>query len=452
MEGSFFDQFPPLQLSLIVGVFLLINGVFVAMEFALVALRQTKVDEMVREKVKGARSLQRGKQHVDDFVAGSQLGITVASLLLGAAGEALFRVPLKTVGLDNPLALALLSLMLMTCLHVVIGEQVPKMLAIHDPTRTALWTVPLVEYCIRLLAPVIWILSKLTSVILRIFGIKSSEGGHGHGQVYSEEEIQALLGLRESAGLAEQAENEMISRVFSFFDMVATQVMIPRTEMSCIEYTATLGDLIALAAEHHHERYPVYGKDLDDIRGVVLVKDVLATMHQNPNMDRPISALMREVLCLPGSLKISNLMSQMQNNQTRIAILLDEFGGTAGMVTYGNLLERIVGEEVAETQGEDSEQEDIEKVGDNEFVVSGLVLIEDIEDHFGVEIEDEHNDTIGGTVFSHIGRKPKVGDQIELEGLKVSVESMAGLRIDRLRILAPERSDGETPEKESAAS
>ena len=446
-HGGFFDNLAPSQLGLIVASFLVINGVFVAMEFALVALRQTKVDEMVREKVKGAKSLQRAKRKVDDFVAASQLGITIASLLLGAAGEALFRVPLKSAGLENPVALVLLSLALMTALHVVIGEQVPKMLAIHDPTRTALWTIPGVEILIRPLAPVIWMLSKLTSLILKLFGIQS-RGGHGDGsQVYSEEEIQALLGLRESAGLAEQAESEMIARVFSFFDMVATQVMIPRTEMCCIENTATLADMVELAAEQHHERYPVYGKDLDDIRGVVLLKDVMAAMHKNPKLTRPVSTLMREVLCLPGSLSISNLMSQMQKNRTRIAILLDEFGGTAGMVTYGDILERIVGEEVGESGGGSQEQDDIEKLADNDFRVSGLVLIEDFEHYFSIEIDDEHNDTIGGTVFSQIGRKPKVGDQIALSGLNIKVESLDGLRIDRLRVEKP----AETLEAEAEA-
>lgn len=217
--------------------------------------------------------------------------------------------------------------------------------------------------------------------------------------------------------------------------------------MCCIENTATLADMVELAAEQHHERYPVYGKDLDDIRGVVLLKDVMAAMHKNPKLTRPVSTLMREVLCLPGSLSISNLMSQMQKNRTRIAILLDEFGGTAGMVTYGDILERIVGEEVGESGGGSQEQDDIEKLAENDFRVSGLVLIEDFEDYFSIEIEDEHNDTIGGTVFSQIGRKPKVGDQISLSGMNIKVESLDGLRIDRLRVDKP----AETLEAEAEA-
>ena len=437
VAASFFEHISPWTLVFIVVCFLAINGFFVAMEFALVAVRKTKVDEMVREGQRGSLAVQRGKARVDEFVGAGQLGITVASLILGAAGEAMFRLPLSEMGLSSPVALTLLSLALMTVLHVVVGEQVPKMVAIQNPVRVAILTVPMGALLLRLFRPVIWVLTRMTSAILRSFGIRQHSGGHyGEGLLYSEEEIQVLLSLRETAGLAEQGESEMISRIFSFFDMTATQVMVPRTEMVCLENTATLKDLITLAAEAHHERYPIYGKDLDDIKGIVILKDLIEVMSRETRLSAPVSSLLREALALPGSLSVSSLMKQMRRHRTRVAILLDEFGGTAGMVTYGDLLERIVGEEIEESASSSSEPtpDDIEKVADRCFRVSGLVLIEDFEDYFEVKIDDEHNDTIGGAVFSLIGRRPKAGDEVELSGLKIRVESLDGLRIDRLLI------------------
>lgn len=431
-ESSSFDQFTPGTLILLVGTFLLINGFFVALEFALVALRETKVDEMVREGVRGARHVQHGKRNVDDYVAASQLGITIASLVLGAAGEALFRKPLSAMGLSSPAALTLLSLALMTMLHVVVGEQVPKMLAIQFPARVAVAAAPATAMFLRVCRPGIWFLSRVTHIILRLFGIRGA-GPHGHhAQIYSEEEIQALLGLREAAGLSEQAESEMVSRVFTFFDMVATQVMVPRTEMVCVSANSSLRDLAGLAAEERHERYPVYGDNLDDIKGIVLLKDVISAINQQRGLDAPVTTLMREVLAVPGSLSVSALMRQMRNNRTRLALVLDEFGGTAGMVTYGDLLERIVGD--VEETANPIDEEDIVELEENLYSVSGLVLIADIEDRFHVDVDDEHNDTIGGAVFSQLGRKPQVGDLVESFGLRLEVESMDGLRIDRLKI------------------
>lgn len=432
-EAGGFDSFNTGPLLGIVVFFLAVNGFFVALEFALVALRETKVDEMVREGVRGAKHVQHGKRNVDDYVAAAQLGITIASLVLGAAGEALFRKPLSAVGLSSPAALTLLSLALMTMLHVVVGEQVPKMLAIQFPTRVALAATPATALFLRICRPGIWFLSKMTDIILRMLGIRGSGGGHGHSaQIYSEEEIQALLGLREAAGLSEQAESVMVSRVFSFFDMVATQVMVPRTEMVCVPSSSTLRDLAALASEERHERYPVYGENLDDIKGVVLLKDVISAINQQRGLDAPVTTVMREIFAVPGSKGVSKLMREMKKHRTRLALVLDEYGGTAGMVTYGDLLERIVGE--VEESNTPQDDEDIVPLGDNLYSISGLVVISDVEEQFDVDIDDEHNDTIGGTVFSHLGRKPQVGDLVEAFGLRLEVESMDGLRIDRLKV------------------
>jgi CBS domain containing-hemolysin-like protein len=431
-ESGFFDRLSSETLVSLVLFFLLLNGFFVATEFALIGLRKTRVEQMLRSKLWGSRAISRGKDHINDFVAASQIGITFASMILGAAGATLFRGPLSQLGLSNPALLTGLSLIMMTSLHVMFGEQIPKMLAIQFPSRVAQLTAPVTEIFMRLCKPAIRVLSFTTRQIMRLLRVPVSSAHTHEGSVYSEEEIESLLGSREKAGLADRAEGEMISRVFGFFDMVATQVMIPRTEIVGVHVTANLQDLVTLAAGEHHERYPVYGEDLDDTKGVVLIKDLIGAISQRVSLDSPVTQLMREVLSIPGSLSVAALMTEMQRKRTRVAVVLDEFGGTAGMVTYGDLLERIVGE-VEETSALESHT-DIHQLEDGTYTVSGLVLIKDIEDTFDLTIEDEHNDTIGGAVFSLLGRRPEIGDRVTLAGLEMRVESMDGLRIDRLTV------------------
>lgn len=427
---------------LIVLVLLALNGYFVALEFALVAVRKTRVDEMVRQKVRGALAVQRGKNNVDDFVAAAQLGITIASLALGMVAEktvvrilhewfGLYSIFGYEIGHNSGLGLVL-SLTFVTIFHVVIGEQVPKMLAIDKPTKVSLLLAPPAEIFLRVCRPAIWLLSWMTRLALKPLGVKGSGGGHG-GQIYSEEEIESLLATRQQAGLADPAENEMISQVFDLFDMVATQIMIPRTEMVCVPATATVGEIMEVAAAEGHDRYPVYGQNADEIVGILLMKDLVSFLGQNPDgIKSGITSLWREPLFVPGTLPCSQLLTQLKERRTRLAIVLDEYGGTAGMLTLGDVLNRIVGD--VDEEQEADEPEKIVAVGEDLYSVSGLVLTEDVERFFGVDIDDEMNDTIGGVVFSEIGRAPTVGDETEIQGLTFRVDSLHGMRIDRLLV------------------
>ncbi len=426
----------------IVALLLFVNGFFVALEFALVALRKTKVDEMVRQGLRGALAVQAGKEHIDDWVAASQLGITIASLALGMVAEdtviAIIGPPAKeylNLVITHESGVGFfLAISLVTVLHVVVGEQVPKMMAIKRPGRVALLAAPVAQKLVSLSYFLIVLLNWMTEVVLKLFGMGgASDGGHGHGgQVYSEEEIQALLVKRQQAGLAEEEENEVILRVFSLFDMVATQIMIPRTEMVCVPATATMRDVMELAATAGHDRYPVYGENIDEIVGLIIMKDLVGYIGQNPEgLDAPVSEIWREELSVPGSLSCSSLLQQMREHHTRLAVVIDEYGGTAGMVTLGDVLGRLVGDVDEE---DEKEADDISELPDGRFRVSGLVLTEDVESKFETSIDDEHNDTIGGVVFSRLGRMPKIGDRVEFNGLGFTVTELDGARIDRLTV------------------
>jgi CBS domain containing-hemolysin-like protein len=432
---------PGLSISLsltIVGLLLAINGFFVALEFALVALRKTKIDEMVKQQLRGALSVKRGKDNLDDFVAAAQLGITIASLALGMVAE---DTVLKIINglniLPRPLthddyAGFFISIAVVTVFHVVIGEQVPKMVAVDKPEKVALLTAPLAEVFLTVCRPGIWALSKLTSLLLRPLGV-TEKGGHHTGEIYSEEEIQSLLITRQQAGQAEPQEIEMISHVFHLFEMVATEIMIPRTEMVCIPATANIRQVMEIASSEGHDRYPVFGQNTDEIVGILFMKDLVSFLGSNPDgITSGITSLWREALFVPGSLPCAQLLTQMREKRTRLAIVLDEYGGTAGMLTLGDVLARIVGD--LDEASEEEEPENIVAVGENLYSISGLVLTRDVEKFFEVVIDDELNDTIGGVVFSHLGRAPEVGDDVSLEGLTFRVDALDGMRIDRLLV------------------
>lgn len=432
---------------LAVALLVVINGFFVASEFALVGLRKTRVEEMVRQGVRGSKAVKRGQDQLNDFIAASQLGITMASLALGWIGEPAVASLLKPMlGFLDQYSTAAshvisigITFAIVTTLHIVLGEQVPKMWAIQHAERAALYTAGPTEIFLKAFSLCIKVLSWLTDLVLFRLGLRAA-GHHGDG-VYSEEEIRHLLRERQMAGEAEPLENEMIGKVFTFFDLVATQIMVPRTEMVCISGSATMRELAELAKSELHDRYPVYGDNLDDIRGVVVTRELISCQ----DLEERVTEHMRPVASVPGSQPVSALMARMKNERTRVLIVLDEYGGTAGMVTLGDLLERIVGEvEEASEDTAESEPPDIVPQDDGSVLISGLLLTEDVADYIGTEIEDEHNDTIGGVVFSLLGRKPEVGDEVRVNGHKFTVEALDGLRIDRLRV---ERADKDRVEE-----
>ena len=436
----------PLNIGLrLLGVafLVLVNGFFVASEFALATVRRTRIEQLVREGHRGASAVQRGLNHLEDFVAAAQLGITMASLGLGWLAEpalaALFLPVFQGLGAwsaaaAHSLAIAV-AFTLVTTLHIVVGEQSPKILALHHPERTALWVAAPTELFLVLFKPFIRLLSQASSGLVRLLRVAPRDA---ISTVHSEEEIKMLLAAREEAGLLDPIEKEMIGRIFSCCDLVAGQVMVPRTEAVCVPHDSRLKDLLVVAAQEGFDRFPVFRENLDDIVGVVHVRELLAAI-QGPNpkscLDRPIASLIRPITSVPHSLPVAQLLARMRQEGARMVLILDEYGGTDGIATWGSILERIVGEmhDVVEAQ----EPPDIEGLPDGSYRLSGLLLTEEVGEHLGVSIEDPHNDTIGGVVFSRLGRKPEVGDTVEVEGFHFRVEALDGLRIDRLVVLPP---------------
>ena len=423
----------------LIAVFALvaINGVFVAAEFALVGARPTRIDQLVAQGNRWARIVKRAMDDPNRFISAAQVGITMASLGLGwlaepAVAELLIPVLDPMLGEDGRigahLIAGIIALFVITLLHIVLGEQVPKMIALQRAESTVLAITPLVSAIAVPFRPLITLLYWLTSVVLR--AIRLEWKGEQH-LVYSEEELKMMIAASQQRGILDENEEAMINRVFGFAEMVTEQVMVPRTEIESIPIRSSLEEVMKIVADSGHSRYPVYGENLDDIRGVFHAKDIYRLLSRNEQHRFNLRRMVRSPLMVAESTNLDVLLGRMKHERTQIAIVVDEYGGTAGMVTLEDVLERIIGDvqDEFETAGAD-----IVVVDSETALVSGLLSLEDVNARFGLTIEDPYYNTIGGFVFGQLGRRPEVGDVIAVDSIELKIVELDGLRIDRIEI------------------
>jgi CBS domain containing-hemolysin-like protein len=423
----------------------LINGFFVAAEFSLVSVRRSRVEELVRRGQAGARAVEHAVKDPDRFIAATQLGITLASLGLGWIGEpALAHViepllaflPGEIAGqAAHVVAGTVVAFALITFLHVIVGELMPKSIALQSPERTALVVAGPTLFAETIFRPFIWALNGTGNFLLRVLGLNRSAG---HENLHSVEELKIIAAASERGGLIEPEEKDMLHAVFDLRDTPARQVMVPRTAMITFAADDRLDDVIEVAAQHRLTKFPVYENDLDHIVGILHIKDVMRVMHsraaQAPGRDpRTVRAreIMREALIAPDTIRVDDLLARFRRQKQHSAILLDEFGGTSGLVTLEDLVELLVGDVQDEFTGE---APDIEARPDGSYSVSGLVSIEEVNDALSLNLIDENSDTIAGYVLNRLGRIPAAGETLEADGLRFHVEAMDGLRIDRIAI------------------
>jgi CBS domain containing-hemolysin-like protein len=422
-----------------------VNGFFVAAEFALVSARRTRIDALAAEGSARARLVQRAMDDPNRFISAAQVGITVASLLLGAIGEPALEHILEPAFLaflpgEGAVVSAhgvafVLSLALITFMHIVLGEQVPKMFALQRAEGTILFTALFTQRLALLFRPVIAALYWGTELVLKPLGLKYQGE---HSLVYTEEELKMLVTASTAGGVLEESEEQIINRVFSFTDTTAAQVMVPRTEMSAVPVDISLSELTELAVGDGHTRFPVYEGTLDDIVGVVNTKDlvrVLAERSCNNNghvEDFDVRQIVRDVLVVPETQSVSDVMAEMKRRRNHLAIVIDEYGGTSGLVTLEDLLERIVGDVQDEFQ--EAEEPDVQRLPDGAALVNGLLGIDEFNEEFDTDLEEPDYNTIGGAVFGRLGRKPEIGDEVDFGFAAARVEALDGLRIAKLRI------------------
>jgi putative hemolysin len=422
-----------------VPILVLANGFFVAAEYSLVSVRRTRIDELAEHGNRIARLVQRAKADPNRFISATQLGVTMTSLALGWVAEPtlapLIRplfdfLPAGGAVITSHLVAGVIAYFIITLLHIVLGEQVPKMLALQRSEATILTTVGPMSWLSFLFRPMIALLYWLTNAVLKLLGLKW-EGEHS--LVYTENELKMLVTASQEKGVIEESEQELIVRVFGFADVHADEVMVPRTEMEALPATATQAEVTEAVARSGHARYPVYGEDLDDIIGVFHVKDIYRFQARGRPGAFNLRRMVRTPLIVPAPMPLDELLAMMKKQRTHVAIVLDEYGGTAGMVTLEDVLERIVGDVRDEFEGEEDE---VQVSANGETRLSGLLSIDDVNQRFGLEIEDPFYNTIGGYVFGQLGRRPEVGDEVRADGQVFRVEAMDGLRIDRLQLIS----------------
>lgn len=442
------------EIAIILGLVAL-NGFFVAMEFAVVAARRARLDLLGNPERSGVRLARRWLE--DDaarekVIAATQLGTVTTTLALGAVGvnafsrwfrSAMQGMPLPSaeqpltwssaLGAVLPVLPGLAALIVVVGLQVVLGVQIPKVAALRQPERLAAANAPLMRVFLALFRGLIAVLGGITHALLKLFGI--SANGHAHTNSLSVEDLREMVSATSDGnGTIDPPGREMLSAVIDFGSLVARQVSVPRTEVIAIHADATIDEAARTAMQHGVTKLPVYEDSLDQITGILHLKDLLPPLLADNGMqNRPARNLAREALFVPESIAVSDLLVQMRARRQHIAITLDEFGGTAGLVTLEDLLEEIVGDV---RDPFDVHLPDIQPLSDGAALLDGMVLIEEVNQAFGAALYDPDYDTIAGYMLGKLGRLAQIGDVVEdaPNGLRLRVDSMDRLRIARIHL------------------
>jgi CBS domain containing-hemolysin-like protein len=424
----------------LVAILVLANAFFVMAEFALVSVRRTRIEELVEQGNAAARVVGKALTDPDRFIAATQLGITVASLGLGWIGEPAIAPLLEPLiehipgpwqeTASHSLAIGI-SFSIITFLHVVIGELAPKSIALQNPERASLVVARPTVWTERIFAPFIWVLNGTGNAFLRMLGFQSATG---HQLVHSAAEIRMLVAASAQVGAIEANEQEMVDAIFDLGETFARQVMVPRTEMVCVQADTSLDEAFSLVAEALLTKIPVYEGDLDHIIGILHTKDLVKAMCTD-QQGVTVRSLVREAIFVPESIRVGALLAQFRRRRQHIAILLDEYAGTAGLVTLEDLMEELVGDV---QDAFDRPEPQIQHLSDGSVLIDGLLLIEEVNDALDLNLVDPNYDTIAGYVLGRLGHIGAVGDEVEAisneRRLRFRVEAMEGLRIALVRL------------------
>jgi len=412
----------------------ILNGFFVAAEFALVKVRVSQVDKLVREGHPFAKLAHWLATRLDTSLSACQLGITMASLALGWVGEPAFAhllSPLfKLIGITSEQVLHglafVIAFSLITSLHLVIGEQVPKIFAIRRPQLILLWCAAPMMFFYVLLFPFMILLSTITSFLLRLLGI---EGSSGHDAPHTEEEIRLLLSESHLQGNLSGSEHRLLNAVFEFDDMICRRIMVPRNDVDVFDVSWPFAQCLELAARTKHTRYPVCDGSLDKVLGVVHLKDLIGLAEDRTDVD--LRTLLRPAHRVPEHMPISRMLRHFQATHQLLAFVVDEYGTISGVVTLENVLEEIVGPVEDEF---DTEQPHVVPDGDGKYIVLGSTPIGEVERALGLELDDNDVDTISGLLVSRGQKLPVVGDRIELPGAVADILEVENERAIRIRL------------------
>ena len=428
---------------LAVAALILLNGFFVAAEYALVTVRRTRLQELVGEGNRRAKQVLGLTAVPPRFIAAMQLGVTVTSLAIGALGEhALTRL------FDPIMATALavaIALLVLTFFHVVVGELVPKGISLGHSERTALIVAPPVRLFFILVKPLIWFLQKSSEVTLRLLGL---EPPGAEGAVYSEAELKLLLERSTVEGELEEEEQEMLYKVFDFADKEAANIMVPRPEVVVVAADMPPEECLRKVLDSPYTRFPVYRETPEHIVGVLHLRDLLNAMNERGIAQVEIEQILRPPYIVPETKDIAALLKEFRRTNQHMAIVVDEYGDMEGIVTLEDVLEEIVGEIEDEF---DLPDESVERIDDTHIRIDGTFPIDDFNEQFDTELPIEDFHTMGGYVFGLLGRAPEQGDEVVDDSLRFQVVELEGTRIERLQVEFLPRPEHEQPPEQRAA-
>ncbi len=423
---------------IVIFVLIGLNGFFVAAEFALVSVRRSRVEELVALGSSRALHLQNVLKDLDRYIAGTQVGITLASLALGWLGEPLLARGLESMitsipGVEVPpvvlhslsFALAFLAI---TVLHVVLGELVPKSLAIQNPEKVSLAIGRTMSVIVVILHPLIWSLNGIGNRVLKMLGI--GPAGELHN-VHSVEELQILVQQSHEAGMLDETERQVLERSFRFAELTAKDIMVRRIDLVALDLDEPRDALLEKAATSIHSRLPCYVDSLDTIVGILYIHDIFRAYHHN-TLPKDLRVLCRPVLAVPEGIHLDDLLDFFQENHTQIAIVVDEHGGTAGVVTFEDLVEEVTGEIRDEFE---SEEEYPQHLPDGRIILRGDMRIDEVNSTLGWTLPDESVDTLAGFIMYRLGRIARVDDEVVTEFGHLKVIDMARMRITRIAVL-----------------
>ena len=420
-------------------VLILVNAFFAMSEIAIISLNDNMVEKMAEEGNKKAKQIMKLTENPSNFLSTIQIGVTLAGFLTSASASTTFadmltdavmaKFPTAPASIIGGVSVVLITV-IMSYFSLVLGELAPKRMAMQKPEQIAYKVVPVLLVVKKLTSPFVKILSLSTNAVVRLFGFDPN----ADEEVVTEEEIRMMVDVGEEKGVIENIQKEMINNIFEFDDIDVTDIMTHRTDMVAVEDTDTLKDVVALSIENGYSRIPVYHEDQDNIIGIVYIKDLLKyiSMDKFPENDSP-KDYMRDAYYVPFSKSCGSLFSEMTEKRVQMAVVVDEYGGTAGIVTLEDLVEAIMGNIQDEY---DNEEEEIVEEEENIFTIDGTAYIEEVNELVGDIIPEGDYDTLGGFLISNLGFLPKDGDKNEFsyENLKFTILNVEERRIGKVRV------------------
>ena len=420
---------------LVLVILILLNAYFAATEIAFISLNDTKIERDAKEGNKKAKQILKMLKSPSKFLATIQIGITFAGFLSSAFASDAFAdklapvlnewMPFISVEIWNGIAIVIITIIL-SFFTLVFGELVPKRLAMKYYEKVAYGTIGVIRAISIITAPFVKLLTFSTNMVSKIFGV-----GEAEEEVVTEEEIKMMIDEGEEKGTIEKGERQLLNNVFEFNDIIVSEVMTPRTDIYAIDINDNVKDLLDEMDEFKYSRIPVYEESIDDIKGILFIKDIIKPLKNNESID--IKKIMREPYFVPESKDIDELFKEMQQNKVQMAIAIDEYGGTAGLITMEDIIEELVGNILDEY---DEEDPDIKKIDDNTFILSGTLTSYEIKKLFNVEIPEGDYETLSGYLLDRLGRIPDENEHpvIEDDNLTYKVEEMEDKRIKYVKV------------------